>query len=101
MKVKYSLTRELDFVNISSMADKKKMRVDLEFRHIGHTQDTWCKANGVHKSTFSSVLNGHRTSKPLMKKLEEHPMLLAAVQEHIKIKKEERANEKAEKEKQN
>ena len=97
MTVKYSLTGSINRDTIPLMIDKRKMKVDLEFRRIGHTQDTWCKANGVHKTTFSSVLNGHRTSKPLMDLLSKHPRLATAVRVFIKSKKKERAREKAEK----
>lgn len=96
MTVKYSLTDNLNRDTIPLMIDKQKMRVDLEFRRIGHTQDTWCKANGVHKTTFSSVLNGHRTSKPLLDLLSKHPRLATAVRVFIKSKKKERKREKAE-----
>lgn len=97
MTVKYSLTDNLNRANITVMVDKQKMRIDLEFRRIGHTQDSWCKANGIHKATFSSVINGHRTSKPLLDSLKKHPRLATAVRVFIKSKKKERAREKAQK----
>lgn len=99
MVVKYSLTYGLNRDIIPVMVDTKRMRLDLEFRRIGHTQDSWCRQHGVHKTTFSSVLNGHRNSRPLLKKLETYPALYDAVVAFIKSKKEERTNVEAKGEK--
>lgn len=97
MTVKYSLTYSLNRDTIPLMVDKQRLRIDMEFRRIGHTQESWCNANGVHKATFSSVINGHRTSKPLLDSLAKHPRLARAVRVFIKSKKKERAREKAQK----